>query len=157
MVLECFSTCGSLAEKTIFKYTNMEYKDTYLENSNIMNEYIMNENINTLFNPPPNNPPPNNPPPNNPPPNNPPLRGGSPTPPNIKMNIMNPKNMNGVDLITLVICTLPAVVIATKCNPKTPVLMGIIAFLFDRIYLFQHVIRKYILRENNYCNKISCK
>ena len=120
MVLECFSTCGSLAETTISKFTNMD------ENINHNNTGSNNTGSN-----------------------------------NIKLNIMNPKNMNGVDLIvviiTLVICTLPAVVIATKCNPKTPVLMGIIAFLFDRIYLFQHVVRKYILREKNYCKNIYCK
>ena len=124
MVLECFSTCGSLAETTISKFTNMD------ENINHNNTGSNNTGSNTGSN-------------------------------NIKLNIMNPKNMNGVDLIvviiTLVICTLPAVVIATKCNPKTPVLMGIIAFLFDRIYLFQHVVRKYILREKNYCKNIYCK
>ena len=60
-------------------------------------------------------------------------------------------------ILIIVVCTLPAVVIAVTCNPKNPVLMGIIAFLFDRIYLFQHVYRKYIIREKNYCKNISCR
>jgi hypothetical protein len=60
-------------------------------------------------------------------------------------------------VILIIICTLPAVVIGVKCNPKSPVIMGIIAFFFDRIYLFQHVVRKYLMREKNYCKKISCK
>tara|TARA_B110000261_G_scaffold150027_1_gene177214 strand:+ start:603 stop:938 length:336 start_codon:yes stop_codon:yes gene_type:complete len=60
-------------------------------------------------------------------------------------------------ILIIVVCTLPAVVIAVTYNPKNPVLMGIIAFLFDRIYLFQHVYRKYIIREKNYCKNISCR
>lgn len=80
---------------------------------------------------------------------------------NVNVNILDVKNMDGSDVVALifvlVICTLPAVVIATRCNPKCPVLMGIVAFLFDRIYLFQHVVRKYLLREKNYCKNISCK
>ena len=80
---------------------------------------------------------------------------------NGNVNVLDVKNMDGSDvlalIIVLVICTLPAVVIATRCNPKCPVLMGIVAFLFDRIYLFQHVVRKYLLREKNYCKNISCK
>jgi ABC-type transport system involved in multi-copper enzyme maturation permease subunit len=140
MVLECFSTCGSLAETTISKFTNMD------ENINHNNTGSNNTCSNNTSS---NNTGSNNTSSNN--------TGSN----NIKLNIMNPKNMNGIDLIvviiTLVICTLPAVVIATKCNPKTPVLMGIIAFLFDRIYLFQHVVRKYILREKNYCKNIYCK
>jgi hypothetical protein len=60
-------------------------------------------------------------------------------------------------IILIVICTLPAVVIAVKCNPRSPIIMGIVAFFFDRIYLFQHVVRKYLMREKNYCKNISCK
>ena len=60
-------------------------------------------------------------------------------------------------IILIVICTLPAVVIAVKCNPRSPVIMGIVAFFFDRIYIFQHVVRKYLMREKNYCKNISCK
>jgi len=60
-------------------------------------------------------------------------------------------------IIFIVICTLPSVVIAIKCNTKSPIIMGVIAFFFDRIYLFQHVVRKYLMKEKNYCNNISCK
>ena len=71
---------------------------------------------------------------------------------------VNMESYTGMQLlgvvVTLIIFTLPAVVIAVRCNPKSPVLMGIVAFLFDRIYLFQHVIRKYLLKEKGYCKNI---
>ena len=89
---------------------------------------------------------------------------------NVNVNVVSGGNVGGgrrgVDMscaeillliLIIVVCTLPAVVIAVTCNPKNPVLMGIIAFLFDRIYLFQHVYRKYIIREKNYCKNISCR
>ena len=78
-------------------------------------------------------------------------------------NVLNNKVNNGVQqnglqdvpilllILVIVICTLPAVTIAVKCNPNCPVIMGIIAFLFDRIYLFQYVIRKYYMKEKGYC------
>ena len=71
---------------------------------------------------------------------------------------VNMESYTGMQLlgvvVTLIVFTLPAVVIAVRCNPKSPVLMGIVAFLFDRIYLFQHVIRKYLLKEKGYCKNI---
>ena len=127
MVLELFSTCGGLAESTISNFTN--------GNSNVNGNGNVNDNVNANSN----------------------VNGNV----NANVNILDVKNMDGSDvialIIVLVICTLPAVVIATRCNPKCPVLMGIVAFLFDRIYLFQHVVRKYLLREKNYCKNISCK
>ena len=74
---------------------------------------------------------------------------------NLKKNI---ESYPGIELLSfilmLIIFTLPAVVIGVRCNSKSPVLMGIVAFLFDRIYLFQHVIRKYMLKEKGYCKNI---
>lgn len=71
---------------------------------------------------------------------------------------VNMESYTGMELLgvilMLIIFTLPAVVIAVRCNSKSPVLMGIVAFLFDRIYLFQHVIRKYMLKEKGYCKNI---
>ena len=71
---------------------------------------------------------------------------------------VNMESYTGMELLgvvlMLIVFTLPAVVIAVRCNPKSPVLMGIVAFLFDRIYLFQHVIRKYMLKEKGYCKNI---
>ena len=46
---------------------------------------------------------------------------------------------------------MPVMLIAVNCNPKSPVLYGVIAFLFPGIYLFQHTFRKYLLREKGYC------
>ena len=72
--------------------------------------------------------------------------------------VVNMESYTGMELLgvilKIIIFTLPAVVIAVRCNPKSPVLMGIVAFLFDRIYLFQHVIRKYMLKEKGYCKNI---
>ena len=44
-----------------------------------------------------------------------------------------------------------AVVIAVRCNPKNTWVYGFIAFLFSEIYLIQFFIRKYLIREKNYC------
>ena len=46
---------------------------------------------------------------------------------------------------------MPVMLIAVNCNPKSPVLYGVIAFLFPGIYLFQHTFRKYLLKEKGYC------
>ena len=73
--------------------------------------------------------------------------------PALDMKDNSPMELLGV-LLLLIVCTLPAVVISVRCNPKSPILMGIVAFLFDRIYLFQHVIRKYMLKEKGYCKNI---
>jgi hypothetical protein len=75
---------------------------------------------------------------------------------NAEGNAVNNKLAFGI-FIFLIICTLPAVVISINCNPQSPVIMGIVAFFFDRIYLFQHVVRKYLMKEKNYCKNISCK
>ena len=131
MVLELFSTCGGLAESTISNFTN--------GNGNVNGNVNANGNANGYSN----------------------VNANGNANGNGNVNVLDVKNMDGSDvialIIVLVICTLPAVVIATRCNPKCPVLMGIVAFLFDRIYLFQHVVRKYLLREKNYCKNISCK
>jgi len=57
-------------------------------------------------------------------------------------------------ILVIVICTLPAVTIAVRCNPKYPIIMGIVAFLFDRLYLFQHVVRAFYLKEKNFCTSV---
>ena len=46
---------------------------------------------------------------------------------------------------------MPVMLIAVNCNPKSPLLYGVIAFLFPGIYLFQHTFRKYLLKEKGYC------
>ena len=73
--------------------------------------------------------------------------------PALDMKDNSPMELLGI-LLLLIVCTLPAVVISVRCNPKSPILMGIVAFLFDRIYLLQHVVRKYMLKEKGYCKNI---
>jgi hypothetical protein len=131
MVLESFSTIGSIFENVATeKFQNNA--NNLVMNNNTMNNNTMNNN--TMNN-------------------------------NLKKNmnlLVNPavniESYTGMELLgvvlMLIIFTLPAVVIAVRCNPKSPVLMGIVAFLFDRIYLFQHVIRKYMLKEKGYCKNI---
>ena len=46
---------------------------------------------------------------------------------------------------------LPVMLIAVNCNPDSPVIYGIVSFLFPNIYLLQHAIRKYINHEKGYC------
>ena len=58
-----------------------------------------------------------------------------------------------ITFITIIIFQiLPVMLIAVHCNPKSPVTYGIIAFLFPGIYLFQHAVRKYMMKEKGYCN-----
>ena len=54
-------------------------------------------------------------------------------------------------LLIILFQILPIMLIAINCNPKSPVTYGIIAFLFPGIYLFQHAVRKYLVREKGYC------
>ena len=53
--------------------------------------------------------------------------------------------------IILLFTTIPAVLVATNCNPNNPLLYGILAFIFSDIYLLQWSIKKFIFRFNNYC------
>ena len=54
-------------------------------------------------------------------------------------------------IIIIIFQILPVMLIAVHCNPKSPVTYGIIAFLFPGIYLFQHAVRKYLMKEKGYC------
>ena len=54
-------------------------------------------------------------------------------------------------ILIIILQILPIMLIAVHCNPKSPVTYGIIAFLFPGIYLFQHSIRKYLMKEKGYC------
>jgi hypothetical protein len=47
-----------------------------------------------------------------------------------------------------------AIVLAVRCNPDNKIAYGIIAFLFSEIYLIQFFIRKYLIKEKNYCTAI---
>lgn len=54
-------------------------------------------------------------------------------------------------LLIVLFQILPIMLIAVNCNPKSPVTYGLVAFLFPGIYLFQHAVRKYMLKEKGYC------
>ena len=54
-------------------------------------------------------------------------------------------------LLILVIGVVPAVLIATRCNPNNTIFYGIVAFLFADIYLFQWAIRKFVMKTEGYC------
>lgn len=45
---------------------------------------------------------------------------------------------------------LPAM-LAAKCNPKHPIMMGLVGFFFSEIYLFQFLLRKLVIKEPGYC------
>jgi len=47
-----------------------------------------------------------------------------------------------------------AIILAVRCNPNNKLAYGIIAFLFSEIYLIQFFIRKYLIKEKNYCSAI---
>ena len=53
--------------------------------------------------------------------------------------------------LLLLFTAIPAVLVATNCNPNNKLLYGIVGLLFGDIYLFQWSIRKFIFRSNNYC------
>jgi len=44
-----------------------------------------------------------------------------------------------------------AIIIAVRCNPNNQFAYALIAFLFSEIYLIQFFIRKYIIKEKDYC------
>jgi len=48
--------------------------------------------------------------------------------------------------IILLFTTIPAVLVATNCNPNNPLLYAIIAFIFSDIYLLQWSIKTFILK-----------
>jgi hypothetical protein len=58
-----------------------------------------------------------------------------------------------VSLFVLFIVIL-AIVLAVRCNPDNKLAYGIIALLFSEIYLIQFFIRKYLIKEKNYCTAI---
>lgn len=47
-----------------------------------------------------------------------------------------------------------AIVIAVRCNPNNQLAYGLLALLFSEIYLIQFFIRKYIIKEKDYCKGI---
>lgn len=64
-------------------------------------------------------------------------------------------------LFIVVINVLPAVIISLHCASKdtsfTRYLYPIVAFLFSDVYMLAFVIRKFILKDNSFCNSIIVK
>lgn len=71
---------------------------------------------------------------------------------NFNTNHIIHNNTYIITYITLILLftTIPAVLVATNCNPNNPLLFGIIAFIFSDIYLLQWSIKTFIFK-NNYC------
>ena len=56
-------------------------------------------------------------------------------------------------IFAVLVClnAIPAVLVAVNCHTKNPIIPGIIALIFSDLYLIQWSLRKFILKENNYC------
>jgi hypothetical protein len=54
--------------------------------------------------------------------------------------------------ILLLFTTIPAVLVAINCNKNSKLLYGSLGFLFSDVYLIQWSIKKFILKQKNYCN-----
>ena len=69
--------------------------------------------------------------------------------------VANNKKVEGLDVLSLIVMlvvqVLPVVLIAVNCNPQNKLLHGILAFFFDRIYLFIHALVKYVFPIKGYC------
>ena len=52
----------------------------------------------------------------------------------------------------LIFNIIPAFLLAISCNPDKKIMYGCIALIFSDLYLFQWALRKFIFKENNYCN-----
>ena len=60
--------------------------------------------------------------------------------------------MSAVSLLSFhVVLTIFAVVLAVHCNKDNKFLMGVVALLFPQVYLVQYGVRRYFLKESNYC------
>lgn len=59
--------------------------------------------------------------------------------------------LNWIVSLILIFFVILAIVIAVRCNPKNTFWYGLLAFLFSEIYLIQFAIRKFLIREKNYC------
>ena len=64
--------------------------------------------------------------------------------------VKNPA-INWIVSLIIIALVITAILIAVRCNPSNKFAYRLIAFLFSEIYLIQFVIRKYLLKEKNYC------
>lgn len=70
---------------------------------------------------------------------------------NITSQVYN--NIYIILFITLILLctTMPAVLVAINCNPNNKILYGLLGFFFSDLYLIQWSIKKFILKQANYC------
>ena len=70
---------------------------------------------------------------------------------NITSQIYN--NIYIIIFVTLILLctTMPAVLVAINCNPNNKILYGLLGFFFSDLYLIQWSIKKFILKQANYC------
>lgn len=85
---------------------------------------------------------------------------------NVKEDEFRNKGHNAVSsfiflLFIVILNVLPAMIIALHCASKDSSIMRYIyplfAFLFSDVYMLVFVIRKFILKDNSFCNSISIK
>ena len=58
--------------------------------------------------------------------------------------------MIAVVVIDVGMAIIPAY-LAYKCNPKSPFVMTLVGFFFSEIYMFQFLLRKFVIKEKGYC------
>ena len=58
--------------------------------------------------------------------------------------------MIAIGVMDLGMALIPAY-LAYKCNPKNPFVMTLVGFAFSEIYLFQFLVRKFVIKEKGYC------
>ena len=61
--------------------------------------------------------------------------------------------MLAIFVIDVGMSILPAI-LAARCNPKHPFLMGLVGFFFSEIYMFQYLLRKLVLKQKGYCQAV---
>ncbi len=76
-------------------------------------------------------------------------------------NVLNSNNVsatlnNNIYILTFIsillfFTTLPAVLVSINCNPNNKLGYGVLAFIFSDIYLIQWSIKKFIIKQDNYC------
>ena len=71
----------------------------------------------------------------------------------IRNNLGVPHGTMGIVVLVLLVIVqiVPVVLIAVNCHPKQKFLHGVLAFFFDRIYLFVHAVLKYVVKMKGYC------
>jgi len=62
-----------------------------------------------------------------------------------------PFTIGWISAILVILNAIPAILVAINCNKDKPILYGIFALIFSDLYLIQWAIRKFVLKDKNYC------